>query len=274
MEIIQYINTNLSGILSVLVAAITAIITLVYVVFTFKQMKAAQKSAELASEQMRISNQPCVVVDILKTRGSPCILESTRRQLLIELELENIGDSPALEIYTLSHFELQHTKNVSDGTNIVNMYFYPDYRKYLKADTKETVSVRYETDEIHMLVEDLRYCYEKNMSRIRHNPSKHPYHGTILVVEVYYKNLLGQWFKNTFRQEIYCLVDDNTPSRKTNNLDENNIPPCALGRNTAFTLSLIAPRFSASGIELVNVDEVKKQLTPFKEVLDLSSITS
>ena len=274
MEILQYINNNFSGILSVLVSAITAIITLVYVVFTFKQMKAAQKSAELASEQMRISNQPCVVVDIQNTSGSTCFPDSTRRQLHIELEIENIGDSPALEVYALSHLELQHTKNVSDGSNIVDMYYYPDYKKYLRANTKETVSVRYETDEIHMLVEDLRYCYEKNMSRIRNNPYKHPYRGTILVVEIYYKNLLGQWFKNTFRQEINCLVDDNAPPRKTNNVDENRIPPCTLGRDTAFTLGLIAPRFSASGIELVEVDEVKERLTPYEEALDLSSIIS
>lgn len=274
MELLQNINTNYSGILSVIVAAITAIITLVYVVFTFKQMQAAQKSAELASKQMRLSNQPCVVVDISQTSGSPCFPDSTRRQLHIALELENIGDSPALELYTLSYLELQHIKNVSDGSNIVDMYFYPDYRKYLKANSKDSVSVSYETDEINMLVEDLRYCHEKNMSRIRTNPSKYPYHGTVLVVEVYYKNLLGQWFKNTLRQEIDWLVDKNAPPRKTHNLNENTIPPRILGAETAFTLQLIAPRFSAAGIELVSVEEVKEKLTPYSEALDLSSVVS
>lgn len=274
MELIQNINANYSGILSVIVAAITAIITLVYVVFTFKQMQAAQKSAELASKQMRLSNQPCVVVDISQTAGSPCFPDSTRRQLNIALELENIGDSPALELYTLSYLELQHIKNVSDGSSIVDMFYYPDYRKYLKANSKDTASVSYETDEINMLVEDLRYCHEKNMSRIRTNPSKHPYHGTVLVVEVYYKNLLGQWFKNTLRQEISWLIDKNAPPRKTHNLNENTIPPCILGRETSFSLQLIAPRFSAAGIELVSAEDVKEKLEPCSEALDLSSVVS
>ena len=39
MELLQFINTNLSGILSVAVSTITAIITLVYVVFTYKRKR-------------------------------------------------------------------------------------------------------------------------------------------------------------------------------------------------------------------------------------------
>ena len=161
MEIIQFINTNLSGILSVVVSGITAVITLIYVVFTYKQMKATQKSVELTLEQMKTSNQPCVAVEIADTNGSACFTESGRRQLWIELKLENIGDSPALEVYVLSHMELQHTKNVSDGSNIVDMDYYPDYLKYIKPDATHTVDLRFETNEINMLVEDLRYCHEK-----------------------------------------------------------------------------------------------------------------
>lgn len=274
MEIIQFINTNLSGILSVVVAAITAIITLIYVVFTYKQMKAAQQSAELTSKQMRISNQPCIVIDIAVASGSKCFPESSRRQLSIQLELENIGDSPALEIYTFSHMELQHTKNVADGSNIVDMYFDPDYLKYLKPDTKENVSVRYETDEINMLVEDLRYCHEKNVHRIRTNPYKRAFHGTILVTEVYYKNLLGQWFKNTLRHEILWLVDKNAPPQKTHNLNENTIPPCLLSKDTEFELQLVAPRYSTSGIVLVQQKEIELKLNPYKDAMDISSVIS
>lgn len=272
MELLQFINTNLSGILSVAVSAITAIITLVYVVFTYKQMKAAQKSAELSSEQIKISNQPCIVAEIVDTVGSACFTDSGRRQLHIEVELENIGDAPALEIYTLSHLELQHTKNIADGSNIVNMDYYPDYLKYLKSNAKQKVSVRYETDEINMLVEDLRYRHEKNMHRLRTNPYQHAYRGTVLVVEIYYKNLLGQWFKNTLRQEISWLIDKNAPPRKTHNLNENTIPPCLLGKDTEFTLQLISPKFSSSGIELTKIEEVKEKLEPYKEHLSFSAV--
>ena len=274
MDILQFINTYLSGILSVLVSAITAVITLIYVIFTYKQMKASQKSVEQTSEQMKINNQPCVVADISQTHGSACFTESGRRQLHIELEIENIGDSPALEIYALSHMELQHTKNVTDGSNIVDMDYYPDYLRYVKSNERQTISVRYETDEINMLVEDLRYRHEKNVQRIHTNPYKHPYHGTVLVVEIYYKNLLGQWFKNTLRQQISWLVDKNASPRKTNNLNENTIPPCLLGRETEFTLQLVSPKFSPTGIELVSIKEIQEKLAPYQDELSFSAIMS
>ena len=274
MEIIQFINTNLSGILSVVVSGITAVITLIYVVFTYKQMRATQKSVELTLEQMKTSNQPCVAVEIADTNGSACFTESGRRQLWIELKLENIGDSPALEVYVLSHMELQHTKNVSDGSNIVDMDYYPDYLKYIKPDATQTVDLRYETNEINMLVEDLRYCHEKNVHRLHTNPYKHHYHGTVLVVEVYYKNLLGQWFKNTLKQQISWLVDKNAPPRKTNNLNENTIPPCLLKEDTEFTLQLVSNRFSPAGIELVNVEEIQEKLSPYQDELPFSAVMS
>lgn len=271
MEMLQYINNNFSGILSAVVSGITAIITLIYVVFTYKQMKATQESAQIASKQIRISNQPCVVIDSINTYGSECFNESGRRQLHIELQLENIGDSPALEVYTLSYLELQHTKNVRNGSDMVSMDFYPDYLKYLKPNTQGIARVRYETDEINMLVEDLRYSYEKNMSRIRTNPSKHPYSGTIMVVEVYYKNLLGQWFRNTLRQEICWLTDKNALPRKTKNLNENTIPPCLLSKETEFELQLVAPRFSVSSIELISKEQIANKLKPYKDQLDTHS---
>ena len=112
------------------------------------------------------------------------------------------------------------------------------------------------------------------MHRLRTNPYKHPYRGTVLVVEVYYKNLLGQWFKNTLKQQICWLVDVNASQRKTENLNENTIPPCLLGRDTDFTLQLVSSKFSPAGIELVGIDEVQEKLDPYQEELSFSAVLS
>lgn len=269
MEILQYIhyiNSNLAGVLSVVVAIITALITLVYVVFTYKQMKATQNATETAIKQIQLNNQPCIIAEILQTYGSKCFSE-TRRQLKIELELENVGDSPALSIYTFAYLELQHIKHVKNESNIVNMDFLPDFTKCIKVGEKSKASVRFETFEINMLVEDLRINYEKNIERLRSNPCQPSYRGTVLVVEVYYRNVLGQWFKNTVRQEISWLNNTHAEPRKTHNINENTIPPCPLEQNTEFELQLVSPKLSVFATDLINVTEIEGKLEQYKRNL-------
>ena len=267
MEIIYYINSNLSGVLSVLVSAITALITLIYVVFTYKQLKATQNSVKLASEQMRLNNQPCISAKIGTTYGSPCFPESDRRQLHIDIKLENIGDSPALEIYTFSYLELTSTVNKYDGSNIVNMYYYPDYIKYIKPNSKQFASVRYEEEEINMILDDLWYNMLKNHHRIHTDPSKPPFNGPLLIIEVFYKNLLGQWFKSTLKQPILCLVDESISKEEPPHISGAEIPPSPLTKNTEFSLLLKSPRLSMSeGVKLVDQKEIWEKIKSYQEL--------
>lgn len=266
METLQYINTNFSGVLSVAVAIITALITLVYVIFTYKQMKAAQNANEAAIKQLRLGNQPCIIAEISRTFGSKCF-SGTRRQLHIELTLENVGDSPALCVYTFAHLELQHTRNNTNNSNIVNMDYVPDFNKCLKVGAQDKSSVRFETSEINMLVEDLRIGHGKNVQRLVTDPHRTPYRGTVLVVEIYYRNVLGQWFKNTLRREIKWLNDKNVKPRKTNYINENTIPPCPLNSNTEFELHFISPKFSVFSTALVEAKEIEEKLEQYKKYL-------
>ena len=103
-EILYSINAY-SGLLSIAVAVITAGITLVYVIFTYKQMKSAQSSSEAAIQQIKLSNQPCVIYEEINTYGTECF-SGERRQLAIEVNLENVGDSPAISVYTFSKLQL------------------------------------------------------------------------------------------------------------------------------------------------------------------------
>ncbi len=273
MDTIRLINNDFSGILGVLIAFITAMITLVYVRLVYKQMKISQKALEIADKQLQLDKQPCVVFEILKTYGTPCFTE-TRRQLHIKLELENVGDSPAISIYTFAHLELQHTRNVKDGSCIVNMDYIPDFEISIKSEGKATANICFETEQINMLVEDLRCNHEQNILRIKTNPYQHSYRGTILVIEVYYKNILDQWFRNTMQREILWLIDKHAAPRKTNNLNENTIPPCLLEHNTEFELQLISPKMAASNIDLVDAKIIQKKLEQYKEDIRLLSTTN
>lgn len=266
MELLQYIDTNFSGVLSVSVSAITALVTLIYVIFTYKQMKASQVSTETAIKQLQLNNQPCIITEISKTYGSKCF-SGTRRQLLVELNLENVGDSPALSVYVFAYLDLQHTKHKITSSNIVEMYFLPDFIKCIKVSEKVSASVHFETPEINMLLEDLKIAHEKNMTRVQVDPYQSAYLGTVLVIETYYRNVLGQWFKNTIRQEILWLNDLHAQPRKTNNLNENTIPPCTLDQDTEFELKLVSPRLSVLSTELIDSTIIEEKIEQYSHYL-------
>lgn len=241
MGTLQYINTNLSGVLSAVIALITALITLVYVVFTYKQMKATQNATDTAIKQLQLNNQPCVIAEIFRTYGGKCF-SGTRRQLHIDVELENVGDSPALTTYTFAYLELQNTKHVKNGSNIVDMDYLPDFIKCIKAN------------------EEKKLLYALKLYRPH-------YRGTVLVIEVYFRNVLGQWFKNTVRQEIAWLIDKHAEPRKTHNINENTIPPRPLGQNTEVELQLVSPKMSVFQTDLIEAKVIEEKLLQYKDDL-------
>lgn len=116
-----------------------------------------------------------------------------------------------------------------------------------------------------MLVEDLRINHEKNVKRLIVNPYRPHYRGTVLVIEVYFRNVLGQWFKNTVRQEIAWLIDKHAEPRKTHN--ENTIPPRPLGQNTEFELQLVSPKMSVFQTDLIEAKVIEEKLLQYKDDL-------
>lgn len=251
---LEIIN-HYSGVLSVVVSSITAIVTLIYVVFTYNQMKAAKDGLKMSAKQIRTEKQPCIVYNEIYAQGTECFWKE-RRQLHIELKLENIGDSPAMSIYVFSHFKLQYANDPSD---VVNMYYLPDFIPFLKVDSSVNASTRYEQNEIYRLLEDLSISHAKNIQRVKSDPTKPVYKCPELVVEIYYKNILGQWFKNERRTEILDVLE------KTNDGELKRLyPPNALKDDKQFELQLIAQEFALSNISLVDEAEIHRKLEPFE----------
>lgn len=254
-EILNIIN-NYTGVLSVIVSLITATITLVYVIFTYRQMRAAQETLKMSIKQMKVDKQPCIVYKEIKTEGTNCFCKK-RRQLHIKLKLQNIGDAPAMSIYVFSHLELKYSEEMVKS---VNMDYLPDFVPFLKVGSKVDVSTRYETKEINLLLEDLSVAEAKNIHRINTNPAREPYKHTDLVIEVYYKNILGQWFKNERRCQILDILE-----RKEDGKKEKVQPPNSLKDDVWFELQLIASSFSQSNIKMINEQEIIFRLEDYEQ---------
>ena len=203
IELIKSINQDYAGFLACLISFFTLITTIVYVLFTYSQMKATKESVKVMQDGMKQEKQPCISLQIKKAYSGKS-LSNGRRQMPIEFEIENIGDSPAISVYCISNLKLQHTVN-EDGSNVVNMFTGPQYYPFLKAGGKETPHIHYENKEINYLFEDLTIEMAKNRRRIEETPWMHSYPGTEIQIRVFYKNMNEQWFETYLSQEIACV---------------------------------------------------------------------
>lgn len=291
-DIIKNINNNYANVIGFMVSFMTAIITTIYVIFTYKQVKVAEQSIALAeqsatysqlavtanqemvesmNQQIKQANNPCIVPEITKSHGTSCFYK-TRRQLHINFEIKNIGDSPAISIYAFAWFKLKHT--LCDGKDNVAMYFLPDYIPNLEVNKKNKFSVRFETDEIKALINDLSRAYSLNTERINTDPSKAAYPDTDLVLRIYYKNIAGQWYEVTYIREILSIevkgksFEDKKSNKTKIKAFEKSVPPQSLDNRDVFELEFISEMFSLLDIKLVDEDKIEKLLSPFKDELN------
>ena len=226
LEFIKIINSDYAGVLSLLSSLIMVVVTIIYVGHTKRQAIYAKESAELVAKQIKIDKQPCIVPYVTDSYGSVWdATDYTRMQLGFTIKLRNVGDSPAINVYTLADIELQFTEDSDGNKKLLPASLLPGFVQALSADEETEINIHFETSEIKALICELRKASEKNWERLRTNPSHHHYTGAKLIVRVFFKNLMGQWCESTISHEIAWLEYKNPPPRKTHNLNENTIPP-------------------------------------------------
>lgn len=194
LEFLKQVNQNYAGILSCFVALISVVVTVVYVIFTHAQMKATQTSVTLMKKELKQSQQPCVIPNIKEIRSSPA-MPNGRRQMHVLFSLENISNTPALSVYSLSYMVLQHTTD-KNGQKEVDMFSGPFYLSNIKGLETVDAHLHYENQQIDAMFIDLSENLRKNWERIKKNPSQHHYRGTNIVIHVFYRNISGQWFES------------------------------------------------------------------------------
>lgn len=226
LEFIKIINSDYAGVLSLLSSLIMVVVTIIYVGHTKRQANYAKESAELVAKQMKIDKQPCIVPYVTDSFGSAWdTTDYTRMQLGFTIKLRNVGDSPAINVYTLADIELQFSEDSAGNKKLLPASLLPGFTQALSAEEETNINIHFETPEVKALICELRKASEKNWERLRTNPSHHHYTGAKLIVRVFFKNLMGQWCESTISYEIAWLAYKNPPPQKTHNLNENTIPP-------------------------------------------------
>ena len=265
LDFIKTINSYYAGVLSLLSSLVMVIVTIIYVRHTKRQADYAKESAELVAKQIKTDKQPCVVPLVIDSYGSAWdASDYTRIQLGFTIKLKNVGNSPAINVYTLADFELQFIKDSDGNKKLLPAALLPGFIQALSAEEETEINIHFETAEIKELICELRKTAEKNWERLRTNPSHNHYNGANLKIRVFFKNLMGQWCESTISYEIPWLVFKNPPPQKTHNLNENTIPPKEIHEGDEFKAVLssqhIAPFVFAMTTEERVTDLLQKYL--------------
>lgn len=194
LEFIKIINSDYAGVLSLLSSLIMVVVTIIYVGHTKRQANYAKESAELVAKQMKIDKQPCIVPYVTDSCGSAWdTTDYTRMQLGFTIKLRNVGDSPAINVYTLADIELQFSEDSAGNKKLLPASLLPGFTQALSAEEETDINIHFETSEVKALICELRKASEKNWERLRTNPSHHHYTGAKLIIATVYK---GNIIKN------------------------------------------------------------------------------
>ena len=268
LEFIRMINNDFASVLSLLSSIIMVIVTIIYVGHTRRQANYAKESVELVAKQFKTEKQPCIVPALVDSYG--CAFGTTnysRIQLGFDINLKNSGDAPAINIYAIAEIELQFTNDSDGNKSLLSAALLPNYVQAISSGEEKRVNIHFETREVNLLIKDLTKAHELNIERIRTDPSQNHYYGARLIVHVYYKNIMGQWWESTISYEISWLRYKNPPRNKTHNLNEITIPPKQIHKGDEFKATYVSDGLAPFKCKMTNDEQVR---TVLKKYLDES----
>ena len=157
-----------SELLSFLTSFLMLVVTAIYVYFTRKQAKSAQDAFLATVMHFKESKQPCIVPSIKRVKG--CAFDASkyiRIQFTFDYQLDNVGDTPALSIYTIASMQLKY----SQKENVVFAHLMPNYKHVIPVNSKVEDNFHFETEEFRSILEDIQISHIKNLKRIETDPS-------------------------------------------------------------------------------------------------------
>lgn len=248
--LIDLFVTKHKDLIIVLLTFLSVMLSSICILFTYWQ-------TNISIQSLTNTKQPVLVIKKLSAYGTD-MFTKTRRQLHFNLDIKNIGDSPAISVFLFSKI---HCYNGND----IEMEYLPDICQYVESGKSIDLSTRYETKEINLLLKDLQMQTNKNWDRIKMNPYKTPYKYPQVINEIYYKNVIGQWYKHI----SYTEIGDIIVNRNKKNI---SIEAKDLKSTEKFTIGFINPVFGVRNIVLVDEDEVIKRVKVYEEEIDKRNI--
>lgn len=225
------------------------IVTIIYVVMTWKQAKYTKQSFLESVKQTREDRQPYIIPTINKVSGVAFdTLASIRVQLSFQCNIENVGDSSAVSVYSFLYARIKSQKDNS----LVHAHLIPVYHYSIGVGKQESDDIHFETEQFRDIVEDLEISHVKNMKRIETDPSQEPYSGPSIILRVLYKNMMGQWFESELEQELLELNHAGGRKEMVKNQD--------VADGDSYNGLMINPCFSRLKRQMVSEQYVKEVL--------------
>ncbi len=213
-----------SGAITALATVVLAVLTFVYVFFTKKTLSETIK-------QSKLSLVPIIGVSITNS-----VILKSNNFLSIDIELANLGTAAALDIVVDSEIQLKYSeisgRKVIPMKNrvLIRQFIRPNY--YIK-DKKDKYGTTVEYGFNLFYTKDLVEALNKDFNELVFLDSKagyntftpilSPFHTTKLIIYVYYKNSLDQYFYSRYETEIaYAISDINSETQAVFHSRERN----------------------------------------------------
>jgi len=271
-DFLKMINQDYSNLLTAFFSCLLFVVTAVYVIFTYNQFKISKKSIalnidylkQLESEHKTYVTPVLVPIDI-KTRGGGLfqINGSWNRLLHVFCNMKNIGNSPAIQIYTKIGLKLKFVKDNEHSTSSEYRYI-----GALAINDNIDAIMSFERDKLSSLLEDISIMLKKNTDVLRNNNSqkigsRKLIAGATLVIDFVYSNIHKQYYKTVYERDIIGI---------TAFIDENNkrnylINELTLSDNEQFELMLINPSSSRFDFTLLSEMEAEEFIIEAEEFL-------
>ena len=176
----------------------------------------------------------------------------------LHINLKNVGDAPAINIYTIASIQLPLSLDADGNINSLSAALLPSFVQSLSVMEDKTVCIHFETTEVKILIQELKKAFEINLERIKTSPTQHHIIGAFLNIQIMFKNMMGQWCESTISYEIAWLEYINPPKRKTNNINENTIPPKQICKGDMFKAILCSNHLAPFSYKMVPDDYIEK----------------
>lgn len=151
-------------------------------------------------DQSKLSLNPVIGIGVKEMTISE-VFGPNRRNMLVDIELTNVGNAPAIEVLVDAEIELRYS-NIN-GEKIIPARFEPAMIPFIEPGKRAgDISLCFGSKFITHFFDDVRESNRLNLHRIETNPTRDAYKTSRLTVYVYCRNSLGQNYRSHFETEI------------------------------------------------------------------------
>lgn len=266
MIILSYISEN-ANMIQVICSFCMLLVTILYVVFTWKQSKYTKQAFLESVKKTKEDRQPYIIPTIENVSGVAFdTSDDIRVQLNFHCKMENVGDSSAVSIYALLYAKMQYQQE----KKLVYAHLIPRYNYSIGVAKTAEEDIHFETSQSRDIVEDLEISFVKNMKRIGTNPSQEAFKGPELILRVLYKNMMGQWFESELEQELLEVTHKPKDEKKRGEMVTNK----EIADGDLYEGCMINPCYSHMTRRMVSDDYVKSVLKDCGENAETSRFES